>query len=147
MTQRAITAWALAAILLAQALPAMFLQNDTMLGGAATMLGIAGTGLSLSQTHVDVEQVLLVACALGTVANLLFLSAVVMGFSNSSAYSASLGGLASGAALLSVACLFAGKAEFVPLPGCGLWLGAMLWLSIRSGLLRRRQLATVPGAE
>lgn len=34
-SQRAITGWALLAVLLAQALPAMYLQNDTMLGGPA----------------------------------------------------------------------------------------------------------------
>jgi len=141
MSQRAITAWALAAILLAQALPAVFLQNDTMLGGAATMLGIAGTGMWLSGAHVSAEPVHGIACALGTVANLVFLPALTAGFCNSRRYAALLGGLASGAALLSVACLIAGQAEFVPLPGCGVWLGAMLWLSIRSGLVYRRQLA------
>ena len=144
MKQRAITAWALAAILLAQALPAMYLQNDTMLGGAATMLGIAGTGLSLSDAHLSVEPVHLVACVWGTIANLLDLLALTAGFCNSSRYAALLGGLASGAALQSVVCLFVGKAEFVPLPGCGLWLGAMLWLSIRSGLAYRRRQAANP---
>ena len=142
MGQRAITVWALLAVLLAQALPAMYLQNDTMLGGAATMLAIAGTGMWLSGAHVSAEPVHAIACTLGTVANLGFLLALTAGFCNSRRYSALLGGLASLAALQSVVCLFAGKAEFVPLPGCGLWLGAMLWLSIGSGLLRRRLLAT-----
>jgi hypothetical protein len=132
-------------MLLAQALPAMILDNDIMWGGSATLWGITGMGLSISegQTHLSGANLLLVACAMGTIANLFFLFAVIMGFSNSSAHASSLGGVAFAAALLSILFLLAGNAVFVPLHGCVLWLGAMLWLSIRSGLVYRRQLATI----
>jgi hypothetical protein len=132
MTQRVVTAWALGAFLIAQFLPALFFKRDWMPGVVATVFSGVGTGVLVTGDRVEVENVALSACVLGLLANLVFAGAAVTGFLKLSRITAILSGFAAANGILAVLALFVAREAFTPLFGCGVWLGAMLWLCAAS---------------
>lgn len=72
----------------------------------------------------------------GALANLLLLAALAGGFCRRRTWAAACAGAATGAGLLSILALLTGSERFVPFIGCGLWIGAMLWLAVGSALQR-----------
>lgn len=150
MRQRTITGLGLAAVAVAQLLPAFREGTRVTPGWAATLLAMAGLdpffNSDPSASHAE-----LAACVAGTLANLCLLLALIAGFADRSRLGTTFAGLALAAGLVSVGAMFGVGDQFLPLAGCAAWLGSMLWLTLASVLVTERDLESpaigLPGYE
>jgi hypothetical protein len=134
MTQRTLTIWVLLTFIVALATPAFSLAGDSLFGWGAAGLSFLGSAIVLAGDGLVNERGQGAACLCGALANLLLLAALVGGFCQRRTWTVRCAGAAAAAGLLSVVALLTGGERFVPFIGCGLWIGAMLWLAIGSAL-------------
>lgn len=108
--------------------PAFALNGETMPGWSAAQLSFLGSWLTLTHSARLLSFSYETASIFGAAANVAFYMSVVMSVFGFARRAAHFSALALCASLFSFVAMLLSRSGFVPLPGCGLWFVAILWL-------------------